>query len=86
MFVPANTSRLYDVPFFAESQCNGPNAGDCAVRIVAISGAVVTELNPVAGADYAFDSDITGAADDLREGHGMERSSGCPAAPTARTT
>lgn len=72
--VPANTSRLYDVPFFAETQCNGPNSGNCAVRIVAISGGVATELNPVAGVDYAFDSDMTGAQDDLREGHGMERS------------
>ena len=74
VFVPANTSRLYDVPFFAESQCNGPNAGNCTVRIVAISGAGTVELNPQAGADYAFDSDMPGALNDLAEGHGMERS------------
>jgi hypothetical protein len=76
--VPANQSRLYDVPFFAESQCTGPNAGNCAVRIVAISGGNVIELNPQAGADYAFDSDMPGALTDLAEGHGMERSKRLP--------
>ena len=78
VWVPANQSRLYDVPFFAESQCTGPNAGNCAVRIVAISGAGVIELNPQAGADYAFDSDMPGALTDLAEGHGMERSKRLP--------
>ena len=35
--VPANQSRLYDVPFFAESQCAGPNTGGaCSVRIIAV--------------------------------------------------
>jgi hypothetical protein len=72
--VPANQSRLYDVPFFAESQCIGPNSGNCTVRIVAISAAGTVELNPQAGADYAFDSDMPGALTDLAEGHGMERS------------
>ena len=80
VFVPANSSRLYDVPFFAESQCNGPNGGGaCTVRIIAIGpGGAVTELNPQAGADYAFDSDMAGGLDDLREGHGMERSKRLP--------
>ena len=75
--VPANQSRLYDVPFFAESKCAGPNGGDwCSVRIIAtnIATGVSTELNPQAGLDYAFDSDMAGATDDLWEGHGMERS------------
>jgi hypothetical protein len=75
--VPANQSRLYDVPFFAESQCVGPGGGGgCSVRIIAINIATgtVTELNPQAGIDYAFDSDMAGATDDLLEGHGMERS------------
>ena len=74
--VPANTSRLYDVPFFAESQCVGPASGACSVRIIAVNIATggVIELNPQAGADYAFDSDMAGALDDLAEGHGMERS------------
>jgi hypothetical protein len=46
------------------------------VRIIAtnVATGVSTELNPVAGLDYAFDSDAAGAADDLWEGHGMERS------------
>ena len=79
--VPANTSRLYDVPFFAESQCTGPNAGNCTVRIVAISAAGTVELNPQAGADYAFDSDMPGALTDLAEGHGMERSKRLPGGP-----
>jgi hypothetical protein len=73
--VPANQSRLYDVPFFAESLCNGPNTGICSVRIIAIGPNGTVELNPQAGFDYAFDSDVVNAAyDDLREGHGMERS------------
>ena len=78
VFVPANQSRLFDVPFFAESQCTGPNAGNCTVRIVAISAAGTVELNPQAGADYAFDSDMPGALTDLAEGHGMERSKRLP--------
>ena len=78
VFVPANQSRLYDVPFFAESQCTGPNAGNCAVRIVAIGPNGTVELNPQAGADYAFDSDMPGALTDLAEGHGMERSKRLP--------
>jgi len=82
--VPPNQSRLYDVPFFAESQCAGPNTGGaCSVRIIAVHIATgsVTELNPQAGIDYAFDSDMAGALDDLREGHGMERSKRLPGGP-----
>lgn len=74
--VPANASRLYDVPFFAESRCVGPQSGWCSVRIIATNldtgGSV--ELRPAAGIDYAFDSDMAGNADDLFEGNGMERS------------
>ena len=74
--VAENDSQLFDVPFFAESSCGGPQAGGCSVRIVAINveNGQLTELNPQAGFDYAFDSDMPGAANDLREGHGMERS------------
>ena len=76
--VPANQSRLYDVPFFAESSCSWPGSGGhCSVRIIAtnIANGASVELNPVAGLDYAFDSDPTpGAVNDNREGHGMERS------------
>ena len=68
VFVPANSSRLFDVPFFAESQCS----------IIATSAAGTVELNPQAGADYAFDSDMPGALTDLAEGHGMERSKRLP--------
>jgi hypothetical protein len=75
--VPANQSRLYDVPFFAESRCAGPGGGGwCSVRIIATNTATgaSVELNPQSGIDYAFDSDMAGATDDLYEGHGMERS------------
>jgi archaellum component FlaF (FlaF/FlaG flagellin family) len=74
--VPANGSRLYDVPFFAESQCVGPGVGVCAVRIVSVKDPAgpPTEMNPAAGLNYAFDSDMMANNDDLREGHGMERS------------
>jgi hypothetical protein len=74
--VPADQSRLYDVPFFAESQCSGAMAGTCSVRIVALNLDTnqLTVLNPQSGIDYAFDTDVPGAADDLREGHAMERS------------
>jgi hypothetical protein len=73
--VPANTSRLYDVSYFSESQCSGPNAGVCTIRIVAINLAngVLTELYPQSGADFAFDTDVPGGADDLGEAHAMER-------------
>ena len=75
VFVPPNSTRLLDVPYFAESLCNGPAAGTCSVRIMAFGGpGGPIELNPVAGIDYAFDSDMAGALDDVREGHGMERS------------
>jgi hypothetical protein len=81
--VPANTSRLYDVPFFAESRCGGAGAGLCNVRIIATNLATggSVELKPQAGADYAFDSDMAGAIDDLYEGHGMERSHRLPGGP-----
>jgi hypothetical protein len=76
--IPRNQSRLYDVPFFAESQCSWPGSGGwCSVRIIATNTATggSVELNPASGIDYAFDSDPTpGAVDDGWEGHGMERS------------
>ncbi len=76
--IPRNQSRLYDVPFFAESRCSWPGSGGwCSVRIIAtnLANGASVELNPVSGIDYAFDSDPTpGAIDDHWEGHGMERS------------
>jgi hypothetical protein len=85
--VPAGQSRLYDVPFFAESQCAGPNTGTCVVRIIAVNIATgaFTELNPQSGSDYAFDSDMPGASDDFREGHGMERSARLPGGQNGAT-
>ena len=74
--VPANQSRLYDVPFFAESRCFGPQGGLCNVRIIATNVATggSVELRPQSGVDYGFDTDVPGGADDFYEGHGMERS------------
>lgn len=76
--IPRNQSRLYDVPFFAESSCSQPGSGGwCSVRIIAtnLANGASVELNPASGIDYAFDSDtVAGATDDMWEGHGMERS------------
>jgi hypothetical protein len=76
--IPRNQSRLYDVPFFAESHCSWPGSGGwCSVRIIAtnLANNASVELNPVTGLDYAFDADPTpGAINDNWEGHGMERS------------
>jgi hypothetical protein len=75
--IPPNQSRLYDVPFFAESRCAWPGSGGtCSIRIIAtnLANGASVELNPVAGLDYAFDSDMAGVIDDRLEGHGMERS------------
>jgi hypothetical protein len=87
--VPPNQSRLYDVPFFAESQCSWPGSGGwCSVRIIAtnVANNASVELNPVAGLDYAFDSDPTpGAVNDNYEGHGMERSRRLPGGPNGAT-
>lgn len=68
--VPANSSRLINARFTAESQCTGPAAGWCTLRIVANG----MELRPVAGIDYAFDTDVVGATNDQWEGNAMERS------------
>ena len=72
-------SRLVNARFTAESRCGGPNAGVCAVRIVAVSAAGVVELDPVSGLDFAFDTDVPGAVDvDVSEAHAMERSRRLP--------
>ena len=87
--IPKNQSRLYDVPFFAESRCSWPGSGGwCSVRIIAtnLANGASVELNPVTGIDYAFDSDPTpGAIDDNWEGHGMERSRRLPGGPNGAT-
>jgi hypothetical protein len=83
--IPPNQSRLYDVPFFAESRCSWPgNGGHCSVRVIATNLATggSVEFNPVTGLDYAFDADPTpGAVNDNAEGHGMERSRRLPGGP-----
>lgn len=77
--VPPNQKRVINARFTADSRCSkptGPAAGICSVRIMAlrVNGALAQpELQPVDGANYAFDSDEPGSAKDLREGHAMER-------------
>jgi hypothetical protein len=79
--VPTGTTRMLDARFTAESQCTG-TTGWCSVRIVVVTatGAVI-ELDPVAGADFAFDS---AAGGDNWEGHAIERTSRFLAAGTYR--
>jgi len=74
--IPVNAdSRLINARFTAETTCNGPNAGACVVRIVAVNAAGITELDPASASDFAFDTDVLGAGDaDGAEGHAMERS------------
>lgn len=76
-----SSSGLINARFTAESQCNGVGSGWCSVRIVVYSAATgqFTELNPASGTDFAFDSDEAGTADDMYEGHAMERSIRLPA-------
>jgi hypothetical protein len=86
--VPANQSRLFDVTFFAESYCSGPEGGFCSVTIIApnVATNVSVELKPQAGLDYAFDSDMEpGGTHDFWEGNGMERSARLPGGPNGTT-
>jgi hypothetical protein len=70
--VPGGAVRMIDARFTAETQCVGTR-GYCAVRIVVVApNGAVTELDPAAGADFAFDS---AAGGDTWEGHAMERTS-----------
>jgi hypothetical protein len=65
---------LVNARFTAESLCT-QKAGICRVRIVADDGNTLTELEPVSGLDFAFDTSTGNASiDDLAEGHAMERS------------
>lgn len=75
--IAANTRRSFDASYSAESLCSG-GTGYCSVRIVAIKSGVVTELNPVASLNYAFDSVDT----DRWEGHAFNRTSDFLAAGT----
>ena len=71
--VPAGTSQLINARFAAESACQGTGSGYCPVQIL-VTGTVNAPLDPASGTDYAFDSDEAGTADDMWEGHAMERS------------
>ncbi|WP_043625045.1 hypothetical protein [Nonomuraea candida] len=67
--VPAGTTRFLDARFTAESVCAGSAGAWCSVRIVVVNSAgTTTELNPVAGTDYRFDS-----PDGAEEAHALER-------------
>lgn len=70
--IPSGTSRVIDARYTAESQCLG--TGYCSARVVyQKSGGSITEMRPVAGTDFAFDSsggDVRGSW----ESHAMERS------------
>ena len=69
---------LVNARFTAESLCT-QKAGICRVRIVADDGTTLTELDPVSGLDFAFDTSTGNASiDDLAEGHAMERSRRLP--------
>ena len=77
--VPGGTSRLLIARFAGESLCSGPATaaqGYCSVQIIATNVATGASVlfDPASGVDYAFDSNPTGAVDDLWEGHAMERS------------
>ncbi|HTE22466.1 MAG TPA: hypothetical protein VK674_05505 [Candidatus Limnocylindria bacterium] len=68
--VPANTRRLVDARFTAESMCTGGSW--CSVRIVVVNSAgAVTQLYPQSGTDFAFDSPSA----DLWESNAIERNS-----------
>ncbi len=54
--VPAGTVRTHEVTFSAESFCGG-TGGWCSVRVLRFNpNGTVTELNPISGTDFAFDS------------------------------
>ncbi|MFD9941463.1 hypothetical protein ACFWYW_36435 [Nonomuraea sp. NPDC059023] len=78
--VPAGTTRFVDARFTAESVCVGAATGWCSVRVVVVNSAgTTTELHPVVGTDYRFDS-----PGDAEEAHALERFSP-PLGPGAYT-
>jgi hypothetical protein len=71
--------RLINARFTAGSTCFGPVGDWCRVRIVVQdANGVVTELDPVDGLNYHFDSAAPGTGTIDREGHAMERSRRLP--------
>ncbi|MFI6293869.1 hypothetical protein ACIBEJ_19930 [Nonomuraea sp. NPDC050790] len=70
--VPAGTTRFVNARFTAESLCVGPANTWCTARVVVVNSAgTTTELNPVVGTDYKFD---TPGGDE--QAHALERFSG----------
>lgn len=77
--IAQNQSRLINARFTAGSTCFGPVGEWCRVRIVVQdANGVVTELDPMDGLNYHFDSAAPGAGNVDREGHAMERSRRLP--------
>ncbi len=69
---------LVNARFTAESAC-AQKVGICRTRIVADDGATLTELDPISGLDFAFDTSTGNPSiDDFAEGHAMERSRRLP--------
>jgi hypothetical protein len=52
--IPVGTTRIVESTFGAESRC--VNTSWCSVRVIAVSAGGVTELNPMVGTNFAFDS------------------------------
>lgn len=71
--VPKDETRLFNARFTAESQCYNNPGSLCAVRIVAVGGGGLVELDPASGMDFAFDTPGP-VHDEAPESHAMERS------------
>jgi hypothetical protein len=72
--IPDQT-RVVNARFTAGSTCFGPAGEWCRTRIVVEDPAgVITELDPVDGINYHWDSAAPGTGNVDREGHAMERS------------
>ena len=65
----SGSNDLVIARFSAEARCKGPANGACLVRIIAGS-----ELNPISGPEYRFDSVPPSGPDDGSESLMMERS------------
>jgi hypothetical protein len=70
--IASGTRREFVARYTAESWCTG-TSGYCSVRVLLTRpGGAVTELNPVAGVNFAFDS----ASTDRWESNAIDRSTG----------
>jgi hypothetical protein len=81
--VPNGARRLVTARFAGESRCFGAAGAPvawCSLQVIATTASGGTIFfNPNAGADFAFDTNSAGAADDLWESHAFERSLRLPA-------